>query len=269
MLKKLYWAFSTHHMIHDGTEDQPVLILGDNEKDVIHHNAIIPGGIQPGSSHMIMVPLPEDQKTVDFDVRRMGLRGSDAWHPQFVFVFGEEEDGQGRLNLVPIALQYYSPQYLSASPGKGVLSIPLCRAVFGSRDESMTRMLILIQNDERVHAGTKSPVTLTVEGANDLSLSFEIKDNKLANPSDVYLEIFRLDHEFIGSDVTSIRMSIGGDDQWRPKGVWIIGLDHTPDGDEHLIPFVHIPSWERTGLPMLSTDPKEGVSTQPLYQAFL
>ena len=268
MLKKIYCAFSTLKYRNSGTRNSPVLILTDHERDLIHQTIDVEGPIEEGSANFFSFDVQQRNVNSYFRSRRLGLRGPDAWYPEFVFVYADNEQN-GRLTFQPIALQYYTRERISTDADEGPISVPLASASLGGNYTPMNRFLILITNDTKRHAGTKSPVLITVSGEQGELLRYEIPEGKLAGEGTTFFTIDRINEIQHSSDIRNISLHIQGDDQWTPKTVLIAGVDNRPDQYEQVVPFVNIPDWASTGLGALSEDANEGKDSITLYQAYL
>ncbi len=269
VLKQLYWAFATDTRRSAGTRSQPVLILGNDQQDLLHHTAELPDGIEDGSSHLVHIDLETRPLQPYFQYMRMGLRGSDAWSPNKVFVFGEME-GSEDSSVSPIALLYKGGRFLSTDPSEGYLSVPLNRASLGGQYTRFNRILMLIQNGEANNAGTSSPIFLTIEGKNqETLLEYRFPDDRLRGPRTVFFEIVHLEQTLQSRFIHAIHLQVGDDDSWTPGAVFIMALDDRPDQYEEVVPLVYIPDWSSTGLGTLSEDANEGPNKVTLYRAFL
>ena len=268
MLTKIHCIFSTHPFRTAGTSSKPVLILGNNRTDLLHHTFDIQKPISGGSSHYFTIDVRGQGLNTYFQFMRLGIRGDDMWVPESVFVFGEQDESES-LRFQPLAIQFYDKELLSTDEYEGRISIPLKRASLGSYYTQLSRVMVMIRNNGQRHAGTKSPVLLTIEGKKEELLRLEIPEGKLATDDAVYFTGVWFRNIDSSNEIRSIRLHIGGDDQWTPGSVYVFGIDREPDEYEQVVPLVYIQDWAETGLGSLSEDAKEGKDSVTLYQAFL
>ena len=269
MLKKIYCAFTTREIRHAGTNSKPVLILGSNDRDIIHETFDLDEPIEAGASNLISFDVQQRNVRSYFRYMRMALRGADAWRPETIFIFGEEP-GHRTTSFRPIAIKNFNWEQISTDESEGPISIPLGRANLGGYYTRMNRMMIIIKNSTQRNAGTKSPVLLVVEGDEGELLRYEIPEGKLAEAGGAFVTVQRMERVDSSNDIRSIKLYIGGPDQWEPESMWVLGLDDRPDSYEQVVPFVCIPDWSATGIgKLVEAEGKEGQDSATLYQAYL
>ena len=266
MLKKIYFAFKTAKYRHAGTKDQPVLIISDNTRDLLHHNFKTEGPIEEGSAHLLSVDVEKLNLNRYPRYMRVGLRGADMWRPELVFVFAELVNEN--YHYSPLGIKYYSPP-ISADESEGRLSIPLTRANFGGNFTRLRRLLVLIRNETKTGAGTNRPITLSIDSHAKNIASHKIPAGALAKNGGIYLSMVYLSENFIQNDIRDIEIRINGSDKWTPASFWLWGLDERQDNYENMVPLVAIPDWQSSDLGALSEDEKEGTASKLLYKAFL
>lgn len=267
MLKKIHFAFSTAHVRHAGTHSKPILILGDYNKDRLQHTFDPDQGIEAGSSHIYDLDVTSLQFRNYFPIIRMGLRGADAWLPQVVFVFGENEAGESP-RYTPLAFRNWMPEELSTDESEGLFSVPLFRASLGTQHTACRRLVVLIQNEDLQHAGTQSPVHLSIAFKDGSSWEYEFDSGELEGRGAAFLAARYTRQSFHVTDVREVKLSIDGEDQWAPRRIFIYGVDERANEYETMVPLVTVGEWEETGLPLLSSDEKEGAREVLLYRSF-
>ena len=132
---------------------------------------------------------------------RMALRGADAWRPETIFIFGDEPTSR-TTSFRPIAIKNYNWEQISTDESEGRISMPLGRANLGGYYTRMNRVLILIQNASKRHAGTKSPVLLTIDGEDGEVLRYEIPEGKLAQDGAAFMTIQGMDRVDTSNDIS-------------------------------------------------------------------
>ena len=141
MLNRIFFAFQTLRVRHAGTNSNPVLILGDYNRDRLQHTFSNDVRIDEGSSRLFEVDVADRNLQAYFPIIRVGLRGADAWWPGTVFVFGES-NGPNELNFVPIGIRTWVGDQLSTDESEGLFSMPLYRANITGNYAPMKRLLL-------------------------------------------------------------------------------------------------------------------------------
>ncbi|NJL75771.1 MAG: hypothetical protein HC892_12880 [Saprospiraceae bacterium] len=268
MLETIYFAFSTLKLRNSGTKSNPVLILGDYQRDLLHHTFEVgEEGIKEGTSNLLEIDVMGRELQIYYSLLRLGIRGTDAWSPEFVFVFGKKKVDAG-LSFQPIGLLYFPIETLSGDAKEGVISLPLKRADLGGYYNTLSRILILVKNSKAEYAGTKSPIRLEVYLRDGVLLNYTFPAGQLENSNDVFFTILKTERVFYATEITAIKLFIEGTDQWTPESMWVMALDDMPDEFEAVVPLVTLQDWKSSGLGKLSTDPNKGEPVKLLYQAF-
>ena len=269
MLETIYLAFSTLKLRNSGTKSSPVLILGDYQKDLLHHTFEVgEEGIKEGTSNLMAIDVTSKELPAYYSYLRLGIRGTDAWSPEFVFVFAKKKVEAG-LSFQPMGLLYSPIEILSGDAKEGVISLPLKRADLGGYYNTLSRMLILVKNSKAEYAGTKSPIRLEVHSRDGILLNYTFPAGQLENSNDVFFTILKVERVFYSTEITAVKLFIEGTDQWTPESMWVMALDDIPDEFEAVVPLVMLPDWKLSGLGKLSTDPSKGEPMKLLYQAFI
>jgi hypothetical protein len=269
MLETIYLAFTTSKLRNAGTNSSPVIILGDFQKDLLHHTFDLgEKGIREGESELLELDVTGRELSTYAQYLRLGIRGNDAWMPEFVFLFARKQMEVG-FTFQPIGILYQPGITLSGDEKEGPISIPMKRADLGGYYNTLNRIIILFKNHKAEYAGTKSPIRLEVHGRNELLLDYTFPAERLVSSNDVFFTIATTNRVFYQTEITAVKLFIEGTDQWTPKSAWILAVDDMPDEYEAVVPLVIIPDWETTGLGKLSTDTNKGEPMKLLYQAFV
>ena len=269
MYQTLNIALSTFNIRHAGTHSQPVLIMGDRNRDLLHHTFDLPEGIKEGSSHILSLDVSKYNLPSYLDYVRLGIRGADAWWPEYAFIWGDNLNESGHRELVPLGLENWTPYKLSTDEEEGRISIPINRANLASIYTRMQRMILMIGNESKRYAGTKSPITVKTFIQDNLFTEFTLPEGSLAEDGAVFFNIRYTPEFFTVDQITSVQLEIGGDDKWTPSRFHLFAVDNRVGDNESVYPIVNIRDWSSRGLGALSADPKEGNASVVLYQAYL
>src|SRR5262245_56665709 len=141
--------------------------------------------------------------------------------------------------------------------------MPLRLVGYGGPTMVIHRVLLLVHTAHDDYAGTDSPVQLQITAGGNLVLQEQLPDT----PGQPDLEaptanwhFLNAAVPFIKADVVSsggIRLSILGADMWKPRQLFVFGLDTATGRPNQAITLVSIPVWTQG---WLSTDPQEGAS---------
>ncbi|MEN0004194.1 MAG: hypothetical protein AAF798_08625 [Bacteroidota bacterium] len=267
MKKKIHLAFTTHAVTGASPSFTPVLLIRDHEKDIIRHTTEVKGKIEVASSHLVTADVPEEHHETHYEDIRVGLTGAQNWYPHTVFLFEELQEEGKPVETHPIALRPYLPSLNMVNVSEGALLLPLNKVSLGNSDTTLNRVLLLIKNSPGRNSGTKNGITIMIQGKSSTLMQFNIAGGPLKKDGAFLMTVFDFT-ECTSSDIASIELSIQGDDQWKPAGLWMYGIDNRVDEIEHLVSLVSIADWSATDLGPLSTDPKEGTAKKLLYKAY-
>lgn len=201
------------------------------------------------------LPTPIETSQLTNSSIRLGIRTDDAWGPQHVLLLG-----RGQRRVIPIAMETDLDRWLSTDSKEGKLTMPLRLVREGTSSTLIRRVLLLVYTESGADVETDNPITLTIVAGGNTVARETISDTPqddleqyTANWYPVHVDV-----PFTRGDVASngeIRLAIGGTDAWRPKTVFVYGLDTDNGRPNEVVPLVAIPEWS---LGSLSTDPAEG-----------
>ncbi|MDX1942095.1 MAG: hypothetical protein SFU99_16145 [Saprospiraceae bacterium] len=269
MIRKIHLALKTANIRNAGTNSKAVLIIGQENWDLIQHTFQDAEELQEGKSHFLTLDVAERNLQLEYNYVRLGIRGADAWLPEFAFVWVEKEPQyEGDPVIQPLALKTYASETLSVTEKEGFLSIPLSRAYYGGFYNKIQFFLIIIKTGDSKYAGTQSPVWLTIRTKKQVVVNVPIHGADATRYGGTYIGNFGVE-PFSYADLQSIELGIDGEDAWMPEQVMIFGYEQQYAEQKSMMPVVYIPDWKGMGLPQMSTDPKEGSTLVKLYQAYL
>lgn len=271
MITKIHVVLTTQKLQNSGTKSNPVLILGQNNRDYLHHTFALPeGGIQDGSSFHLTLDNTDPEFPIYPQWSRLGIRGADAWWPEFVFLWGDQDDPQqGGYRIQPIGVENFTPFKLSTDESEGRLSIPLKQAYIGGPYTRLQRMLIMVENSDKPHAGTKGDIFLRFYTQKGLLTEVSLGDERLSTPGGLLVAIHYPPADYYMNEITTILLETASKDAWLPQSFYIFAFDNQADDYEAIVPLVNISNWSQAGMGQLSSDPGEGDAQVVLYRAFL
>jgi hypothetical protein len=149
---------------------------------------------------------------------------------------------------------------LSTDESEGDISHSLSRVGLGGPDVRIERLLLLTVTGFEEGAGTDSPVTLQIGGPDELVVDYDLPDTPQfdleANTVNWYFVPVVVPFTKRELGERSIRLSIDGDDLWRPNQIYLFGLDRSRGRPHQVVPLVN------SGPEVfLSTDPTEGAAS--------
>jgi hypothetical protein len=254
---------------------------------------------EPGRANLYWLDVRslgiDDTRLVDGSIR-VGLLGDDAWQPEVLFLWGTTRAAPPSQfpGVVPLAIETEIGVELSTNDAGAVPSLPLRLVRTGSPTMTINRLLLVLQTEfgprndinfpfgsgsvggstrgEGPEAGTDDPIVLQIIAAGGGLVVNERfpetpQDDFSANEANLYSVLGApFTRAALGSD--SVRLSIGGGDQWRPLRLFLFGLDDRAGRPESIIPLVYLdgrsligeaaggpPGWP---LDYLSTETGEG-----------
>jgi hypothetical protein len=269
MLTKIHLVVSTHKIRNAGTKSDPVIILAQNNQDVLHHTFHLDKGVEEGSFLYFTLDVTELQLQPYFDYVRIGLRGADAWYPDFAFVWGEEQEPNwAGHRIMPIGVEHFTAK-LSTDESEGRLSIPLRRANLGGIYQQFQRLLVIVKNAEQRFAGSSGDILLRFHSRKGLLAELNLRHESLARPGGAFFCMHYATDLFWVNELTSIELENCSENAWLPQSLRVLAFDNQPDEYETVVPLVDISDWSATGLGWLSANPQEGEPKVLLYRAFL
>lgn len=259
-----------------------VLIINQDGRDVFNQGVNLEG-FKPEATGLIRVDDIESNNInpslLNQSSMRLALKGGGVWKPNNFIVWGEMEQKTASLyppEIVPLAFENDITKTITTSgtaTGDVFTSIPLRLLKKGDSNMRINRLFFIVfttwSTDD---VGTDSPITLQITTADgNTVVNYLFPDT----PQDDFDEdtfcsyLVPVNSSFSRNELnnSSVRISIGGDDWWSPKAVYIFGLDDATGHPEQMVPLVSIHSWNAI-LDELSSDPTEGSQyvTLPLYK---
>jgi hypothetical protein len=269
-LDQLWVATLTTTLFAAGTNSPIAVIANQDGDDKIHHTVedTPQSDLESGGANIYPVPvagsgLEETTNPLDGTYFRIALRGSDAWLPLHVLIWGKVN---GR--VVPLASRFLMKDWISSNQVEGNISFPVHRVALGNAATQIDQLVLLIETSDSVaEAGTDDRIWLRITTTAGLeAVNFVSGDTPSApdlEPAEANFYTFPAANVFARNqlDATSIVLGIEGDDQWSPARLFLFGLDTgmTSVDVESIVPLVHVEDWAISPLPLiLSTDPHEG-----------
>jgi hypothetical protein len=153
--------------------------------------------------------------------------------------------------------------WLSTDPSEGHLTMPVRLVGPGSPGTLIRRVLLLVHTRWQYDSDpeTDSPIQLEITAGGNLVLKQEIEDTPQDDLESATTNWYVLDAAvpFTKADVLAnggIRLSILGDDAWRPLMLYLFGLDTASGRPNEVVTLVSVPVWTEG---WMSTDTSEGV----------
>lgn len=202
---------------------------------------------------------------------RVAISGENAWSPEHIFVWAEDENKA----IHPLAMSLNYTGALSSDRDEGVVSKTIARLESPAlRPAPIERVLMLAQTNKIVRSdgskpvdaknffpGTDDNMTLKIVGSNGVVLV----DHKIENTSQADLEpstanwyFVPVKERFVRGDLneSSIEISTDGKDSWKPKRLFIFGLDSDSGRVQEVTPISSVTDWKGP-LKFLSLDPND------------
>lgn len=269
MIRTIHVALKTAQVRNAGTNSAPVLTITQEDIDLLELTLPLENGLEEGKAIYFSMDVSQFNLELSNYYVRLGIRGADAWLPEYAFVWVEKDPQYiGDPAVQPLALKVYASELLSTTEKEGRLSVPLTRAYYGGFYNEIQFIFVLVKTDDNFRAGTKGPVWLSVRNKNEEALRVPLTGPGALESDSVYMANFGV-NPFNFADLRSIDLTIEGADAWLPEQVMIFAYQQQYAEQKSMTPVVYIPNWKKAGLPQMSTDPKEGQSTVTLYQAYL
>jgi hypothetical protein len=270
MINKLHLVVKTRESRNAGTQNHPVLIMGDQNRDLVHHSFDTgEAGLPAGEAAYFTLPVEGRNLPNYFNQIRLGLRGADLWQLDFAFLWADTTpEAYEQFSVQPLAFAPLSLPSLSVDEQEGVTSTPLPLCYLGGFYTEIQQLLVVIRNSEKKRAGTKSFVYLSVMTTQGLACDVALNPEGEFGYGETLIALPKLQHHFFYNQLRSVELRIEGDDQWEPGQVSIFGISNIGE-TRQMVPMVYIPHWAGAGLPKMSSDPKEGEALVQLYRAYL
>jgi hypothetical protein len=276
-------GMTTRDSKNSGTNSSIVLIVNVNGIDTMQYTFrdTPQDDLGEGQANLYFISAGDiglDVTTLASTYFRIGIRGSDSWQPENIFLFGTLGKtsaitplGMG-VNLTTtgiersnhsggtISFDQPEPIVLSTDDSKGDLSFPLLPIALGDDATPIKRLLLLLTTSKKSGAGTYAKVNLQIANAEGL-----VVDQTLLDTSQQDLQKGQANWYFIPvldpfikrelDPARAILLTIEGTDGWLPDSFFLFGLDTDSGTPNSVVPLIHIWSWD---LGVLSTDPSEG-----------
>jgi len=198
---------------------------------------------------------------------RLGIRDDDAWGPLHVLLFGHAQSDFTPGRTAALAMETDLTHWLSTDSSEGHLTMPIRLVGPGDSTTQIRRVLLLVETIWQYDSdtGADSPVELQIASGANIVLKQQIPDTPQPDLEAAEANWYFLDAAvpFTRGDLANggIRLSILGDDAWKPMLLYLFGLDTATGRPNAVVNLVSIPVWD---LGWLSTDPQEGVSSVDL-----
>lgn len=209
-----------------------------------------------------LLETPLDMTGLTNSSIRLGIRDDDAWGPQHVLVFGQTQPGFVPGHTAALAMETDLVHWLSTDSSEGHLTMPIRLVSPGDSSTVIRRVLLLVDTiwEDGSDTGTDSPIELQIVAGGNLVLKETIPDTPQPDLEPATTNWYFVDAAvpFARGDVVAnggIRLSILGDDAWRPMRLFLFGLDTASGRPNTVVTLVSVPVWD---LGWLSTDPQEG-----------
>lgn len=268
-LERLWLGVLTRNVEDAGTDDRIVLIINQNGTDVVHHT--FPDtqqeDLERGLANLYTIGgLSVSTNDVNNSSVRVGIRGSDAWRPEHLVLWGRIDPQQVFSPYYPVAIELDITKTLSTDAKEGVTSIPMHTVERGGSDVLIRRLLVLMTTRDQEDAGTDSKVALVTNMASG-QVTYTIPDTSQDDQErgDANLYFFRVAAPFTRRELIegSMRLRILGNDAWTPGSLFVFGLDTASGRPRAMVPLVHEAGW--SPLDVLSTDANEGKASVELH----
>ena len=214
------------------------------------------------------LPAPLDTTGLTNSSIRLGIRDDDAWGPQDVLLFGQVQADFLPRRTVALAMETDLTRWLSTDSSEGLLTMPVRLVSPGGPTTLIRRVLLLVHTmwQYRSDTETDSPIELEIVAGGNLVLKQEIHDTPQDDLESSVSNWYLLDAAapFSRGDVLAdgrIRLSILGDDAWRPMWLYAFGLDTASGRPNEVVTLVSVPVWSEG---WMSADTSEGLPSVDL-----
>jgi hypothetical protein len=262
----LFLAFLTKNEDDAGTSGTLNLTVNIDGEDVLDKD--YEPDVDDGEAEFLgygALPTPLDTNGLTNSSIRLGIRDDDAWGPQHVLLFGQAQADFEPGRTLALAMETDLEHWLSTDSSEGHLTMPL-RLVSPGNPTTLVRRVLLLVHTIWLHntdTETDSPIELEIRAGGNLVLKQQVPDTPQPDLEEATTNWYVLDAAvpFTRGDVQAnggIRLSILGDDKWKPMWLFVFGLDTASGRPNEAISLVSIPVWTQG---WLSTDPQEGAAS--------
>lgn len=272
-----------------GTDDSIVLIInvGGDRMDNVHHtfSDTAQDDLEGDQANIYevtqdqidtvtgFVPATVDTESLNSSSIRVATRGSDAWTPKSVFVWGREQRDEGE--VVPLGLvidlrrsfTIDGPLHnveLSTDSDEGRVSFGIPRVTPGGATMPIQGLIVAMITADEDDAGTDGLLRLRITTVAGLTVvDHPLTDTEQSDQEQGQANIYFIpvDKPFSKAELNerSIELSItkDGDDAWLPTSFFLFGLGEAlPTYFSPLVePIVHLATWP---FGWMSTDADKG-----------
>jgi hypothetical protein len=205
------------------------------------------------------VPATVDTEQLNTSSIRIATRGSDAWRPKSIFVWGREEREAGE--VVPLGLIInmrpsisiggrLAGVTLSTNSSEGQVSFGVPRVTPGGASMIIRGLIVAMITTDEDDAGTDDLIRLritTTDGRLVVDHSFTDTDQDDQEEGEANIYFVPVGTPFTKAELNdrSIELSIEGDDAWLPASFFLFGLaEELPASFSPLLePLVHLATW--------------------------
>lgn len=265
-LQRLWAGMLTKTQQWSETDDPTVLIVSEDGHERLHHTFLdtAQDDQERGDANLYSVNVSTkniNRNNLTNSSVRVGIRGEDLWRPLHYFVWAAEGS-----KVYPIAIETELNTGLSTDHSEGNISLPLRLVKLGSSKLKINRLLVLMTTRNTEWSESSSDISLRVTkpgGATVVDFDFPSTEQQDQQRGQANFYFAPVNTSFSRSELNaqSIRLTISGNDVWRPRSFFVFGLDDASGRPEAIVPLVHVPNW---ALSNLSTDPSEGQASVTL-----
>jgi hypothetical protein len=267
--ENLFVAVLTKNEDDAGTDSNLNLTVNVDGEDVFDHD--YSPDVDDGEAELLgggLLSTPLDSTGLTNSSIRLGIRDDDAWGPLHVLVFGQTQPAFVPGTTVALAMETDLTHWLSTDTSEGHLTMPIRLVGSGNASTVIRRVLLLVDTIWEYDSDTEtdSPIQLQIVAGGNIVLQQQIGDTPQPDLEAATTNWYFVDVAvpFTRGDVVAnggIRLSILGDDAWKPMRLFVFGLDTETGRPSQVVSLVSVPVWTQG---WMSTDPSEGVASVDL-----
>ena len=223
-----------------GFEDQPYL---DRKEANLYHIPVRGTNI-----------VPEDLFSDDAEVL-LGIKGDNAWAPQHIFLWGETAHTR---QVFPLVIETDIEPWLSTDSSEGPEFLQLRTIQKGDAAMTINRLLLVtltegtsrddsIWTDPNPYFGTDDPVHIEISRQGETVVSYEIADSPQTDFDSGFANMYFFPAKAPFSkaelDSESIVLTLGGQDEWVPRKLFLFGLNTAEGRANAIVPLVYLDYW--------------------------
>jgi hypothetical protein len=265
----LFLAFLTKNEDDAGTSSTLNLTVNVDGEDILDKD--YGPDVDDGEAELLgfgALPTPFDSNGLTNSSIRLGIRDDNAWGPQHLLLFGQAQADFEPGRTLALAMETDLEHWLSTDSSEGHLTMPLRLVSPGGPTTLIRRVLLLVRTIWQYDSDTEtdSAIELEIRAAGNLVLKQQVPDTPQPDLEEATTNWYVLDASvpFTRGDVQAnggIRLSILGDDAWKPMLLYVFGLDTASGRPNDVVSLVSIHVWSQG---WLSTDPQEGAASVDL-----